>query len=120
MKKNYGIKIKRIYDVYEETDGYRVLIDRLWPRGIKKENAKLDEWDKEIAPSNELRKWYNHQENLFEQFKQKYIEELQSHKEDLKRLKVISKSQNLTLLYASKVPNINNASVLLEVLNSLK
>ncbi|HMN32869.1 MAG TPA: DUF488 family protein [Chitinophagaceae bacterium] len=116
----YYIQIKRAYEQAEENDGYRVLIDRLWPRGISKEKAHIDEWDKNIAPSTELRNWYNHQEERYEEFKQKYIDELQTKNDDLKRLKKIANTQNLTLLYASKVPNINNANVLLEVLLSMK
>lgn len=117
------MKIKRIYDKPSGDDGYRVLVDRLWCRGISKENAKLDEWNKEIAPSTELRKWFNHEEKKFPEFKQKYIEELESSVEkqnELKRLKDISKNQNLTLLYGAKDEKLNQAVILLELISEIK
>ncbi len=113
------IKIKRIYDLPQNDDGYRILIDRLWPRGISKTEAQLDEWDRTIAPSNELRKWFGHQPELFEEFKVKFIEELQSNKGELHRLKKISEEQNLTLLYSAKDEKYNNAVVILELLQNL-
>ena len=71
------IKLKRIYEDYEESDGYRILVDRLWPRGISKARAKIDEWVKEIGPSDELRKWFSHDETRWDGFKQLYFKELQ-------------------------------------------
>lgn len=76
---------KRIYEDLSNNDGYRVLVDRLWPRGVSKEKANLDEWCKEIAPSNELRIWFNHDPDKFLEFKKKYLEELKSNK-DLKEI----------------------------------
>ena len=70
------IKIKRIYDDYSKTDGYRILIDRLWPRGISKERAKIDLWIKQIAPSNDIRKWYSHNLEKTKEFQKKYLTEL--------------------------------------------
>src|SRR5690606_15789693 len=96
------IKIKRIYDKPQPQDGYRILVDRLWPRGISKEEAALDQWNKEIAPSTELRKWFAHQPELFEDFSQKYKKELQQKTDQLKKIKSIARSGNLTLLYAAK------------------
>lgn len=72
------IKLKRIYETPQKTDGYRILVDRLWPRGIKKDDARLSYWFKEIAPSNELRKWFRHEESRFEEFRLKYKEELRN------------------------------------------
>ncbi len=112
------IEIKRIYDEPLTTDGYRVLVDRLWPRGIKKIDAKLDEWDKEIAPTTALRKWFDHKEERFAEFIFKYQLELKPKIEELKRLKKIAKTKKVTLLYGAKNPAINHAKVLLDVINS--
>ncbi|HLW49843.1 MAG TPA: DUF488 domain-containing protein [Sphingobacteriaceae bacterium] len=112
------IKIKRVYDPWDESDGYRILIDRLWPRGLKKESLKLDEWAKNLAPSTELRKWFNHQPELFDEFAQKYHVELQQHEKDLDRVVKIAKTQSVTLLYAASDPNFNQAVALLGILNS--
>lgn len=122
MKKTYimkSIKIKRIYDPPELEDGYRILIDRLWPRGIGKEEAKLDEWNKNIAPSTELRKWFDHKEERFEEFSLRYQEELKTHYSELERLFEIAKKQNLCLLYGAKNPNNNQAVVLKAILLKL-
>ncbi len=110
------IKLKRIYDDPSVDDGYRVLIDRLWPRGISKEKAKLDEWDKEIAPSTELRKWFDHKEERFDEFTVRYHEELKDKKETLNKLREKGKYKTLCLLYAAKDPEINQAIVLRDVL----
>jgi uncharacterized protein YeaO (DUF488 family) len=97
------IKIKRIYEDSSETDGYRILIDRLWPRGISKERAKIDLWIKEIAPSNDLRKWYSHNSEKAKQFQKKYITELNDNSDSLNEVKQIIKDQKtITLLYASR------------------
>lgn len=122
MKKTYimkSIKIKRIYDPPELEDGYRILIDRLWPRGIGKEKAKLDEWNKNIAPSTELQKWFDHKEERFEEFSLRYQEELKTHYSELERLFEIAKKQNLCLLYGAKNPNNNQAVVLKAILLKL-
>lgn len=111
-----AIKIKRIYEDAESDDGYRMLIDRLWPRGVSKEEAKLDEWNKELAPSTELRKWFDHTPERFEEFKKRYLEELKSQEEELNRLHAMAKSKEITLLYAAKAKDINNAVVLRELL----
>lgn len=117
-----GIYLKRIYDESSEDDGVRILVDRLWPRGISKEKANLDEWLKEIAPSTELRKEFNHDPNKFPDFKQKYKEELKLEKqrEQLKELMEIVKDySNVTLLYAAKDEKYNQAVVLKEVLEGM-
>jgi uncharacterized protein YeaO (DUF488 family) len=105
------IKTKRVYEPKEETDGLRILVDRLWPRGIKKD--KIDLWLKDIAPSDEIRKFY-HESKDFEAFKKKYIEELKE--KDTKELLGLAKQNTITLLYASKEPQ-NNAVVLKEYLD---
>lgn len=111
------IKLKRIYDPYHKEDGYRVLVDRLWPRGVSKEEAHLDLWLKEIAPSNELRKWFGHDTNRWIEFKEKYKEELKSKKELISQLKERGKQhKNVTLLYGAKDVDHNEAVVLLQLL----
>ncbi|WP_338448011.1 DUF488 family protein [Niallia oryzisoli] len=111
------IFLKRIYEPYEKADGDRILIDRLWPRGISKEAAKLTEWAKDIAPSSELRKWFCHKEELFEEFKIRYLEELRTEKQKSEKVTELcqrSINQTLTLLYAAKDPIHNHARVLWE------
>lgn len=106
------IVIKRIYEDASENDGYRILVDRLWPRGISKQRAKLDEWNKTIAPSRELRRWFGHKEERFEEFTKHYEEELLLQNEELQRIRKISEKKQVTLLYAAKNPQINHAIIL--------
>lgn len=111
------IKAKRIYDGFEKGDGFRVLVDRLWPRGISKEEAKIDLWLKEIAPSTALRKWFNHQPQKWADFQQRYKNELGKNQEAVAALqKIITEHKLVTLLYAAKDTDHNNAVVLLEYL----
>lgn len=111
-------KIKRIYDPPTDADGYRVLVDRLWPRGLRKEDIKLDEWNKEIAPSTALRKWFDHRSDRFEAFSAKYREELAAKASDLDKLRNLTKNKTVTLLYAAKDEIFNHANVLMHVLES--
>jgi len=111
-----AISIKRIYDEPTENDGYRVLVDRLWPRGVTKLRANLDEWDKEVAPSTALRKWFDHKVERFEEFSLRYQEELLLKEEELNRLRTIAKSEPISLLYGAKNSKINHAIVLKNVL----
>ena len=110
------INIKRVYDDKSKNDGYRVLIDRLWPRGVSKEDAHFDEWLKELAPSTELRKWFDHKPERFDEFCKRYKEELQSHKDELDKLRNKAKSEKLTLLFAAKDTEMNNAVVVKGIL----
>ncbi|HWK99423.1 MAG TPA: DUF488 domain-containing protein [Parapedobacter sp.] len=112
------IKLKRVYETPSREDGYRVLVDRLWPRGQRKDAAQLDEWNKDIAPSSELRKWFDHQPARFDAFATKYREELAEKKADLDRLRDIAKTKLVTLLYAAKDERHNQAVVLKQVLES--
>lgn len=108
---------KRIYDTSAADDGYRILIDRLWPRGISKEKAKIDLWLKEIAPSTELRKWFDHDPKKWDEFQKKYTDELDSKKELLKQIKDLEKEhQKVTLLFAAKDAEHANIDVLLDLL----
>lgn len=109
-----AIQIKRIYDQPKASDGYRILIDRLWPRGIKKENARIDEWNKILPPSPELRKWFHQEAGRFAAFEIKYRLELKQHQEELNRIHEIAARQNVTLLYAAKDPRLNHAVILLD------
>jgi uncharacterized protein YeaO (DUF488 family) len=111
------IKIKRIYDA-EDEEGYRVLVDRLWPRGVSKEKANLDEWMKEVAPSDELRKWFNHEPSKWKSFKKKYLDELDDKQDLVQELLDNAKKGDLLLLYAAKDEEHNNAVVLQELLES--
>lgn len=116
------LAVKRVYDAYEETDGYRILVDRPWPRGIKKENAHLDAWNKDIAPSNELRKWYGHDPEKYAAFAGKYTEELNENEEAstfVQQVQQLLKEGNVTLLYSAKTKE-NNAAVLAQWLMEKK
>ena len=112
-----NISIKRVYLPAEDSDGYRVLVDRLWPRGIKKENAKIDLWAKALAPSAELRKWFNHIPERFEEFAKKYVEELKANPEVAPILDELRQHDKVTLLYGAKDEQHNNAVVLLHLLS---
>lgn len=111
-------KLKRVYETPSGEDGYRVLVDRLWPRGLQKSTAQLDEWDKDIAPSPELRKWFNHEPARFDTFAERYREELTAKTTDLNRLREIAKTKSVTLVYAAKDEHNNQAVVLKQVLES--
>jgi len=111
------IKTKRVYDKPEKEDGFRILVDRLWPRGLSKEKAGIALWFKDIAPSDELRKWFLHDTEKWIEFKQKYKNELENKSELLDEIKQIEKKEKVvTLLYAAKDNKHNNASVLKEIL----
>ena len=107
-----NIQCKRVYDPAEQSDGYRILVDRLWPRGIKKTDLALDEWDKEITPSTELRKAFHGEVVDFATFREQYLAELAQHEQEGKRLADIAKKQPLTLLYSAKNTTQNHALVL--------
>lgn len=107
-------RIKRVYDTPAKADGIRVLVDKLWPRGLKKTDAKLDLWMKEVAPSTELRKWFGHEPEKFVEFKRRYKKELS--KEALGGLRKLGRGKTVTLLYGAKDPEMNQAAVLLSLL----
>ncbi len=111
------IKVKRTYEKPSEEDGYRILVDRLWPRNVKKEKANINLWLKEIAPSNELRKWFSHKTERWEEFRVRYKEELKGKVELIEMIKKLKKEhETITLLFSAKDINHNNAVVLLEAL----
>ncbi len=114
----HGFQLKRIYDKVADDDGYRILVDRLWPRGVKKEAAKLDEWAKDMAPSAKLRQWFGHRPDRFDAFSARYREELAAKSADLERLRRLAKKSKVTLLYAARDTAINHAQVLKESLEN--
>ena len=120
QSKKHRIEIKRIYLPNEEQDGYRILVDRLWPRGIKKEDGRMDAWKKELAPSNEIRKQFNHQEENYDAFVKNYKKELDQNEavqEFADSCKKMLKDQNVTLLYSAKDEAHTTAVVLREWIN---
>lgn len=113
-----ALKSKRIYDLPDKTDGKRILVDRLWPRGIAKEKAQIDEWLRQIAPSNELRKWFGHKPKRWKEFQQRYRKELRvlAKQKQLHHLRALMRKGSVTLLFATKDGEHNNAKVLAAVL----
>jgi len=110
------VRLKRAYDPAEPGDGYRVLIDRLWPRGVSKERARLDEWARELAPSTELRTWFGHDPERFAEFERRYRTELAAHSGKLDELRRRARHGTLTLVYAARDEEHNDAVVLAELL----
>lgn len=114
-----SIVLKRVYEEESEIGGYRILVDRVWPRGISKQRANLDKWLKELAPSTSLRKWFNHDPDKFNAFSQAYKEELEQNEQQrsmLQDLRELSKNRSVVLLYGSKDKQYNHAVVLKDLL----
>ena len=120
MATKINIQIKRIYEAPAKEDGYRMLVDRLWPRGVSKVEAQLQEWNKEIAPSAELRKWFDHKEERFDEFSKLYEAELLKNPTELQRIKTLGKKEHVTLLFGAKDPKMNQAYVICDVLNKIE
>jgi uncharacterized protein YeaO (DUF488 family) len=116
MKRNQTIRCKRIYEPSAPDDGYRLLIDRMWPRGISRDRAALDEWARDLAPSDELRRWYGHAPERFEEFGRRYRAELVAHASELHALRRRARSGRLTIVFAARDSEHSNAAVLAEVL----
>ncbi len=110
------IKIKRVFDKFALNNETRVLVDRFWPRGIKKSSRKIDLWLKNIGPSNELRKWFSHDPKKWAEFKRRYKEELKTNKDLLKLLRLARMDDNVVLVYSSRDEKHNNAVVLLQII----
>jgi uncharacterized protein YeaO (DUF488 family) len=106
------IKLKRIYDDANPADGYRILVDRLWPRGVSKDSAKLDEWLKDVGPSDELRKWFNHDPEKFPEFAKKYQKELAENPAFEQLQQIAQNHKTVTLVYSAKDAEHNQAVVL--------
>ncbi len=113
-----SLRIKRVYERPSPDDGVRILVDRLWPRGLRKDAAALDHWCKDIAPSPELRKWFDHREDRFDEFKQRYRLELKSNPA-LAEFRKLAKGK-ATLLYAARDEKVNHAIVLADYMLALK
>jgi uncharacterized protein YeaO (DUF488 family) len=110
------VRLKRAYDPAEPTDGYRVLIDRLWPRGVSRDKAELDAWEKELSPTAELRQWFGHEPCRFEEFRRRYIEELRDQRPRLTALRRRARTGTLTLVYSAHDTQHNDAVVIADVL----
>jgi uncharacterized protein YeaO (DUF488 family) len=110
------VRTKRAYDRSEWNDGYRVLIDHVWPRGLRRENLPLDEWRRELAPSDELRKWFDHIPERFDEFRTRYRDELSHHHERLDELRDRARRGPVTIVYAARDREHNNAVVLAELI----
>ena len=117
------VSVKRVYERASPSDGVRVLVDRLWPRGLKKAEVRIDAWPRDLAPSNELRKWFHSHPEKQQEFRKRYVEELHgtSAREALEGLETLIKTQGkVTLLFASKNVEYNNATVLREMVEGAK
>ena len=109
------IHVKRIYEAPEHQDGYRVLIDRVWPRGVSRKRAQIDEWARELAPSDALRRWFGHDPDRFEEFRSRYRGELKGQRERVAELRRRAKTGPLTIIYSARDREHNNAVVLAEI-----
>jgi uncharacterized protein YeaO (DUF488 family) len=112
------ILLKRAYEKAEAEDGKRILVERLWPRGLKKQDAKIDEWLKDVAPSTKLRKWYSHDPAKWAKFKEKYSKELEDKGALLSKLASESTKGNITFIFGSKEEKLNNAAALKEYIET--
>ena len=114
------VQLKRAYEPPAPSDGYRVLIDRLWPRGVARADARLDEWAREVAPSTELRRWFGHDPARFEEFRQRYLQELSAQEDKLRELRERAREKTLTLVYGARDTEHNDAVVLAELLREAR
>ena len=110
------VRAKRAYDPAEDGDGYRILIDHVWPRGVSRERARLNDWARELAPSDELRKWFDHDPGRFAEFRARYRDELADQSQRLEELRRRARTGTLTIVYAARDRQHNNAVVLSELL----
>jgi uncharacterized protein YeaO (DUF488 family) len=117
-RRELRVQIKRIYDPRARGDGLRILVDRLWPRGVRKDEAHLYRWAKELAPSKELRRWFNHEPERWLQFGRRYRQELSHRATELESLKRLARRRSITLLYAARNREQNEAVILKKTLES--
>jgi uncharacterized protein YeaO (DUF488 family) len=110
------VRLKRAYEPPAASDGYRVLIDRIWPRGVSRQQARLGEWARELAPSSELRRWFGHDPVRFEEFRRRYSDELAAQNDKLRELRRHARAGTLTLVYGARDTEHNDAVVLAEIL----
>jgi uncharacterized protein YeaO (DUF488 family) len=118
LKRKSTIKLKRAYEPPEKTDGARILVDRLWPRGVSKSSARIDLWPKDIAPSDALRKWFGHDPAKWSEFRKRYARELASQPQAVAQIKQVAEKGTVTLVYGAKDERHNNAVALKEYLES--
>jgi uncharacterized protein YeaO (DUF488 family) len=111
-----SVRLKRAYESPDAGDGTRVLVDRLWPRGVKKAEAAIDRWAKDLSPSTDLRKWFGHDPERWPEFRKRYIEELRAHPEQIDELRALARQGPVTLVYAARDEEHNDAVVLRDVL----
>jgi uncharacterized protein YeaO (DUF488 family) len=111
-----NIKLKRAYEQPEPEDGVRILVDRLWPRGVKKEEAAIDQWMKELSPSNDLRKGFGHDPDRWEEFRERYAKEVNEHPDQLKQLRALAREGAVTLVYSAHDEEHNNAVALRDII----
>jgi uncharacterized protein YeaO (DUF488 family) len=112
------VRTKRVYEPAEPGDGYRILIDRLWPRGISRERARLDEWARDLAPSDGLRKWFNHDPTRFPEFRERYRQELRPHSDRLDELRARARQGPVTIIYGARDTEHNDAVVIAELMRA--
>ena len=110
------VRLKRVYEAAASADGYRVLIDRLWPRGVSRERAQLDDWARELSPSTELRQWFGHEPDRFEEFRRRYMAELRCQRPRIAELRRKAREGKVTLVYSARDSERNDAVVLAHVL----
>ena len=113
------LRTRRIYEPPARGDGRRILVDRLWPRGVSKEKAAVDHWARDVAPSDALRRWYRHDPSKWDEFRQRYFAELDAHPEAVEALRAALGRGTTTFVFSSKEERLNNASALVEYLESL-
>lgn len=111
-----NIALKRAYDPPDEADGVRVLVDRLWPRGLTKKSAAIDQWPKDVTPSNELRKWFHHDPDRWDEFRRRYLAELKDKSSEIDELRKLAQTGPITLIYAARDTPHLHATVLRDVL----
>ena len=117
MDLSSAIRVKRVYEQVEADDGWRILVDHIWPRGVSKERAQLSEWARELAPSDSLRRWFGHDPERFEEFQQRYRQELSGRSEEVERLCGRAQDGRVTVLYAARDEEHNNGLVVARLLN---
>ena len=106
------VRLKRIYEPPQRADGYRVLVERLWPRGATRNDARIDDWARELAPSDELRRWYDHNPARFDEFRRRYMRELSAKRPRLSEIRRRARDGRVTLVFAAREPELSTASVL--------
>ena len=115
-----ALRVKRVYEPASVDDGYRVLVDRVWPRGLSKEDAAVDEWTRVLAPTTELRKWFGHKPERFEEFRCRYRDELRAREGEMKALRARARKETVTLLFGARDVERNNAVVLAELVGDAR